>query len=309
MLKRRRTVPARIALAVVGSLLAACTSATPQAAKTDGAPTTSWTKAVDPTALPLGDGRVSTTPQVGYVDSCTTAFRGGGARHAGDWLNATAGTWNMTAKPAVQGSVSWPSATFSTQVSGDTRVITTNDLPEKENSGIFPIARTDPAYQFDTNPNHLGSNPTTLRLPALPQPAASPSCTGLGPIGVLNDGVFLYNALDDAGRDAVAHETQDSCNGHPDGHERYHYHDVPSCIRDHATGTSTLVGYALDGYGIYVERDTKGNLPTNADLDACHGRTSAVMWDGKLTTMYHYDATLEYPYSVGCFHGSPVIGR
>ncbi len=22
--------------------------------------------------------------------------------------------------------------------------------------------------------------------------------------------------------------------------------------------------------------------------------------------MYHYDATLEYPYTVGCYHGTPV---
>ena len=118
--------------------------------------------------------------------------------------------------------------------------------------------------------------------------------------------MFLYNALDDAGRDAVAHETQDSCNGHPDGRERYHYHDVPACIRARATGGSTLVGYALDGYGIYVERDAEGNLPTDADLDACHGRTSSVVWDGGTRAMYHYDATLEYPYTVGCYHGVPT---
>ncbi len=123
---------------------------------------------------------------------------------------------------------------------------------------------------------------------------------------MLDDGVFLYDALDDAGHDAVAHETQDSCNGHPDGRERYHYHDVPACIGDRATGSATLVGYALDGYGIYVERDAKGKLPTDADLDACHGRTSSVPWNGKITTIYHYDATLEYPYTVGCYHGTPA---
>ncbi len=122
----------------------------------------------------------------------------------------------------------------------------------------------------------------------------------------MSDGVLLYNGLDNGGRDAVAHETQDACNGHPDGNDRYHYHDVPSCILSQATGASTLVGYALDGFGIYVERDANGNLPTDADLDACHGRTSPVMWDGKLTTIYHYDATLEYPYTVGCFMGTPV---
>ncbi len=124
----------------------------------------------------------------------------------------------------------------------------------------------------------------------------------------MSDGVLLFDALDDAGRDAVAHEVQDACNGHPNGQRMYHYHDVPSCLLAAATGPSTLVGYALDGYGIYVERDASGNLPTDADLDACHGRTSPVMWDGALTTIYHYDATLEYPYTVGCYHGTPVAG-
>jgi len=32
--------------------------------------------------------------------------------------------------------------------------------------------------------------------------------------------VAFYNALDDAGLDAAAHEVQDLCNGHPQGHHR-----------------------------------------------------------------------------------------
>ncbi len=257
-------------------------------------------------ALPLGDGNVTSTPKQGNVDSCTSNFRGGGAQHDGSWIDASAGTWDATTKLAVQGSVDWPAAKHSVTVSGDTRTLSTNDLPKDEPTGTFPIATSDPAYQYDTNPNHIATQTLTYTVPAKPTAASTPSCVGLGPIGVLNDGVLLYNGLDDAGRDAVAHETQDECNGHPDGQERYHYHDVPVCLRDAAKGSSTLVGYAIDGYGIYVERDAQGNLPTNADLDACHGRTSAVEWDGKVTTMYHYDATLEYPYSVGCYHGTPA---
>ncbi len=265
-----------------------------------------WTSTIDTTAIPLGDGKVSTSPQVGFVDSCVTNFRGGGAQHSGDWIDAAQGTWNLEAKIAVQGEVTWPAASFTETTSGGRRVLTTDDLPEDYPTGVFPIAPGDPAHQYDTNPNHIASQSITYSLPLNPQAAATPSCTGLGPIGVLTDGVLLYNALDDGGRDAVAHETQDECNGHPDGQDRYHYHDVPSCILAQATGTSVLVGYALDGYGIYVERDAQGNLPTNADLDVCHGRTSQVMWNGQVTEIYHYDATLEYPYTVGCFHGTPV---
>lgn len=270
------------------------------------ASTNVWKTTVNPKALPLGDGHVSTTPKVGYVDSCMTTFNGRGALNAGPWINTSNNTWNSQAKLAVEGSVSWPNARYSATINGSNRGLTTNDLPESELTGIFPIASTDPAYQYDRNPNHIAAQSLTYTLPVNPTAVATPSCTGMGVIGVLNDGVVLYNGLDAAGRDAVAHEVQDVCNGHPDQSEEYHYHDIPSCIMNKATGPSTLVGYAIDGYGIYVERDKNGNLPTNADLDACHGRTSEVMWDGKLTNMYHYDATLEYPYTIGCFHGTPL---
>lgn len=278
----------------------------PSASPSAAASANVWSGSVNPAALPLGDGKVSSAPRAGYVYSCTTSFRGGGARHAGSWLNSAAGTWDSTAKVAVQGSVTWPAASYSEATTGSGRALTTNDLPETYPTGNYPIRRNDPAYAYDTNPNAIGAQSIMYTLPLNPVAAASPACVGLGPIGVLSDGVVFYNSLDDAGRDAVAHETQDRCDGHPDGHERYHYHNVPSCIRDRAAGASTLVGYALDGYGIYVERDAKGNLPTNADLDACHGRTSQVMWNGRLTSVYHYDATLEYPYTVGCYHGTPV---
>ena len=171
---------------------------------------------------------------------------------------------------------------------------------------MFPIARSDPAYQYDTNPNAIQAQSIASTLPLQPAAAGTPQCLGLGPIGVLDDGVLLFNALDDAGRDAGAHEVQDSCGEHPQHQGALHHHFVSSCITSQATSASTLVGYAADGYGIYVERDSKGDLLTNTDLDACHGRTSTVTWDGKEQKVYHYDATLEYPYTLGCFHGTPV---
>jgi len=67
---------------------------------------------------------------------------------------------------------------------------------------------------------------------------------------------------------------------------------------------ATLVGWALDGFGIYVEYDAKGRLLSNSSLDVCHGRTSSVLWHGKTTRIYHYDMTFEFPYTVGCFRGN-----
>jgi hypothetical protein len=263
---------------------------------------------VSPKALPLGDGHLSTTPRAGYVDSCQTRFPpgAGGAQVAGPWIDSPAGTWDRTAKISVGGDVAWPNGAWSVKVTRTARVVSTNDLPKSHGTGTFPVAQSDPAFGYDRNPNTITAQSVTFRLPLDPKAARSPACTSLGAIGILIDGVVLFNALDGEGRDAAAHEVLDSCGGHPERTGMYHHHDVPSCILDHATGRSTLVGYARDGYGIYVERDAGGNLLTNADLDTCHGRTSVVTWNGRKQRMYHYDATLEYPYTVGCYHGTPV---
>ncbi len=267
---------------------------------------------INPSALPLGDGHVSSTPKSGYVDSCVTNFgngrQGPSANVSDPWISTSSNTWDSLTKPAVEGSVSWPNAEYSISTSGSSRVIKSNDLPIDHTTGVFPISKSDPVYQYDTNPNSITPQTIDWTLPLNPTAATTPSCTSMGPIGILSDGVLLFNGLDAQGHDAAAHEVQDACGEHPESSGMLHHHDVPSCILDNATGSSTLVGYASDGYGIYAERDANGNLLTNSSLDACHGRTSEVMWNGTMQSIYHYDATLEYPYTVGCFHGTPTTG-
>lgn len=256
-------------------------------------------------ALPLGDGKVSTSPKVGYVYSCQTSFNGGGAEHAGAWIQGS--TWDLTQKISVQGSVSWPSATFSTSVSGTQRIFSGNGLPVGSSTGIFPIQSSDPAYQYDRNPNSIKSYTLSTKLSSSPTMAANASCVSLGAIGYALNGVAIYNALDDAGRDAVAHEVQDSCDGHPQQQGQYHYHGPSSCM-PHANENNALVGYAIDGFGIFSRYDANGREYTNADLDACHGITSTIEWNGKQVSMYHYVLTEEYPYTIGCYRGTPISG-
>jgi len=263
---------------------------------------------IDKAAIPLGDGHVSTSPRVGYVDSCQTHFPTvGGAQKAGPWINTKNKTWNANAKIHVQGTVRWPSASYKVTVSGNRRIIKTNGLPINHTTGTFPVASSDPAFAYDRNPNTIKATSVTWSLPKNPAKAAKPTCTSLGAIGVLNDGELLFNALDGEGRDAVAREVLGSCDDHPMMSGTLHHHDVPSCLLAKAKGTSTLVGYAIDGFGIYVERNAKGQLLTNADLDKCHGRVSKVLWNGKRQSIFHYDATLEYPYTLGCFHGASAV--
>lgn len=257
--------------------------------------------ALNAQALPLGDGKISSEPRRGYVFACTSSFRGGGARHAGDWIHGS--TWDDTQKIHVQGEVPWPDASISIMTDGKRRLISSNALPNDHTTGIFPVQRDDPAFQIDRNPNTITAQTIKLSLPLMPTVAAESSCVPMGMIGVALDGVPFFNALDDAGRDAVAHEVQDDCNGHPQHRGEYHYHGPSPCMKA-MTDNNALIGYALDGFGIYSMYEEHGRELTNSDLDECHGRVSRIIWDGKPVEMYHYVLTREYPYTVGCFRGA-----
>jgi hypothetical protein len=286
------------------------TSATPAVAVA----TPSGGSVINLNRIPIGDGKLSQQPQVGSVWSCRSRFRTkGGAFASGDWMNGD-GTYDLTAKPTVDGTVNWPSQLTIT-LQNETRRIAGNRLPQSP-TGRFPIAKTDDAYQFDDNPNSITAQDYQMDLPAVPQEADQASCLQLGAIGVLVNGGYFFNALDARGEDAVAHEIQDQCQGHPERNGAYHYHSVTTCMESRmepdgqAGGNeaihSKLLGYAWDGFGIYGHRGEQGQELTNANLDACHGHTHEIEWDGKKISLYHYHATWEYPYTVGCYKGVPV---
>ena len=118
---------------------------------------------LDPRALPLGDGRVSVEPKRGFVYSCLTQFRGGGAQHTGDWIQGS--TWDATRKIRVQGDVAWPNAIFTIAVADGARRVTGNGLPINHTTGIFPVQRSDPAFQIDRNPNSIQAQQIAFTLP------------------------------------------------------------------------------------------------------------------------------------------------
>ncbi len=254
---------------------------------------------VDLTHLELGNGKASTSPQVGYVYSCMQ-FNNVGDSANGSWFNGD-GTWDATRKLTVDGSVTWPGS-FTISIQGDQRVFTSNDLPDHP-TGIYPISPSDDAYQFDRNPGSISAQSITLSFPANPVLAAQPNCVG-GEIGIMLSGVVIFNAFDADGRDAPANEIQDDCDGHPQNTGIYHYHSLSDCLEDTTGGHSAIMGYAFDGYGIYGYYGEDGAELTNEDLDECHGHTHAIEWDGQTVEMYHYHATHQFPYVVGCFHGT-----
>jgi hypothetical protein len=258
--------------------------------------------------LPLGDGKLSTAPMRGYLMSCMTNFPPPfGPHRTLPWIHGT--TWDLTEKISAMGRVSWPQAQFKITTTGTdrllSRLIEGNGLPVETPTGNFPIAPDDPAFQFDPNPNSIQSQQITLKLPLNPTPAPAASCVRMGMVGVALNGVAIYNALDANGRDAVAYEVQDLCSGHPQRQGQYHYHGPSPCLPAE-TAKEALIGYALDGFGIYSMYDAQGRELTDNDLDECHGRTSEVQWNGGRHVIYHYVLTREYPYTVGCFRGTAI---
>ncbi len=282
------------------------TTATTTTTPTTPTPPVAGTLAIDPTHLPIGDGKVSTSaPQVGYVFACTLPNSSNPSGKA-PWISADGLTWDATVKTAVRGSVSWLSQ-FSANLSNGILNLSGNGLPAHP-TGTFPVSPGDPAYQYDRNPNTISSAAIAWGLPGDPVVAASPSCTSLGAIGVMLSGARLYNALDADGRDAAAHEVQDVCGGHPQGMGTYHYHNLSSCLAqsDTAGAHSPLIGYIADGFGIYGNLGEQGKALTNADLDECHGHAHLLTVGGVAAVRYHYHMSKEYPYTIGCYKGKPA---
>lgn len=270
----------------------------------------------DLTKLPFG-GKGETkiivrnqgNPQPDYLSLwlCGLPSNGAGANNAGDWTNPD-GTWDYTKKPQVEGNVTWNSE-FDISFDGiGNRIITGNALPNHP-TGIFPIQRNSVAFKYDGNPNIISEHEVRYTLPITPKVAASPSCVGFGPSGISLTGSAIYHGASTLGTDAAAHEMLDRFGGHTDGTERYHYHypseDLQNHIHPHESGHSPLMGYMLDGFGIYGPYGEHGELLTSKDLDECHGHTHSVLWDGEMVEIYHYHWTYDFPYNIGCYKGTP----
>ena len=259
-------------------------------------------------SLPLGDGKISSSPKKRYVYSCQQRFNPNapGAQASGAWL--TGKTWDPSKKPIVDGNVRWKNTSLKIANQGNSRSVTANNLPT-HGTGVFPVKRSDDAYQYDRNPNRIKTQKIRLKLPANPQIAKKSSCVPMGMIGFSLTGAAIFNSLDARGDDAPAHEIQDKCGGHPERTGQYHYHNHSPCMADKSGKSgkhSDLVGYALDGFGIFGLHGKAGKQLHNSDLDACHGHTEKVAWNGSKQNVYHYHMTAEYPYTLGCFRGKPV---
>jgi len=252
--------------------------------------------------LTLGDDFFSTTePKKGHLYSCNGKNPNAPGSREGriTWIDFTAGTWNILEKLWLPESDSrFDEGEYSETVSTQERRIIFNNMPVDKKIGDWPMTRYPTLTKIDGNPGVPLPQNNSVSYPLEPK-ESNPTCLSLGPIGVTKNGVALYHAADARGEDALAREIVDVFGGHP-ARSYYHYHFIPERLDNDflTSGHSRIVGYIKDGFPIYGYRGEGGIEMTNDDLDICHGHNHGLLG-------YHYHATIEYPYTVGCYKGTP----
>ncbi|MBK8550360.1 MAG: YHYH protein [Ignavibacteria bacterium] len=112
------------------------------------------------------------------------------------------------------------------------------------------------------NPNTPSNQNWVFKIARFPLPDPTPSTAGNGQIGVLKNGVVLFNA-----GDAMSYNNQniwhslaqyfeavsfDTSGGHPAPSRAYHYHiNMKKLYSPDSTQHSPILGYMFDGYPLY----------------------------------------------------------
>ncbi|MCK0148176.1 YHYH protein [Arenibacter sp. F26102] len=155
-------------------------------------------------------------------------------------------------------------------------------------------------YCVECLPEYFKDQVTTFVIPVTPTYLNSTQNFGRGGIGIAFNGVnFDPPAPVHAILAAHTIAPLDDHGGHVNPHGGYHYHAATGSTKEivQTNSHSPMIGYAIDGFGIFALLDKKGNKPN--DLDECGG---------------HFDDTRGYHYHAGqpgenqvikCLHGLP----
>ncbi|ANQ47477.2 YHYH protein [Flammeovirga sp. MY04] len=181
----------------------------------------------------------------------------------------------------------------------------------------FDSGRPDPnlAYCLEAAPDDQLT--LTFQVPVIPENmSASDNIESVEYVGLALDGTPINGeppSVVSFGDGNIP--SLDRCGGHQDPAGYYHWHFIAQNMNqiledygyyqegtfecDHITqSTTSLMGYARDGYPIYSVADADG-VPS--DLDACNGHTgpTAEYPDG----IYHYHASRDVPNIPPCIKG------
>lgn len=199
-----------------------------------------------------------------------------------------------------------------------------NGIPDHERDAYYAVPDAGVVVPDATTASVM-ADPTTAQtykftITTTPKYVSTVTSTSLGSIGVMISGAVLYNPFEGDGK-TVAMASNftitdgsgntgsfiDKCAGHPTPQQgAYHYHGLSKCVTakvDEASKPSHIIGFALDGFPIYGDRDINGKQLTADNLDECNGIVSATPeFPGGI---YHYVLldTADVRSSITCFHG------
>lgn len=180
----------------------------------------------------------------------------------------------------------------------DSSIKVTNTL-----EGCLAAAKPDveEAYQnfcVECLPDYFKEQVTTFVIPITPLYGDKIQQFKRGGIGLAFNGVkFDPPAPTHAILAAHTIAPLDDHGGHVNPHGGYHYHAVTGSTKEieQVDGHAPMIGYAIDGFGIYALLDEKGHQPS--DLDECGGHFDKIRG-------YHYHAgTPGDNQIIKCLHG------
>jgi len=147
-------------------------------------------------------------------------------------------------------------------------------------------------YVFPVTPVKLSSSTSFGMGPG----AAGPSVRGVAFNGVRFDAPAPVNAI----LSAYTLAPFDDAGGHINLAAGYHYHAATGLTKniDPCDGHALMIGYALDGHGIYAHVNKDGSQP--AGLDACFGH-----YDNARGYHYHVDKAGNNNF-INCIYGAYV---
>ena len=198
-------------------------------------------------------------------------------------------------------------------------------IPNHPRDAYYAVPKSQSVVVPDSTTAVVVKDPTKAQtykftIPNTPKYSKTVTKTSLGSIGVMISGAVLYNPFEGDNKtpamsnnftitdsSGITASFVDKCAGHPIPMQgAYHYHGLSSCVTSKVDTTgkpSHVIGFALDGFPIYGDRDMKGRQMTATNLDACNGIYSATPEFPK--GIYHYVllGTADVRSSIACFHG------
>lgn len=150
-------------------------------------------------------------------------------------------------------------------------------------------------YVVEGRPEWFGQHVNTYVIPVNPVYQVRPAPLSRGGVAVAFNGVkFDPPAPLHAILGAHTIAPFDHAGGHINPHEGYHYHAATGRTKEIAQsdGHAAMIGYALDGFGLFAHLDPAGNAPAN--FDECGG---------------HFDDTRGYHYHAGAPGSNQIIGK